>query len=142
MSPCRGPGGWRAEPLDPIIAGKGVADLDQTDPQAVSKLGQPARRSNIVLIGLGANLTFVGQVGDSVADEDGELPGTTVHGGLLHGLGLLIGRAASPGRVNNSYILGLESAASSRRSASSTSSSPRSTASRTAKRTASSCAAD
>jgi hypothetical protein len=72
---------------DPIIAGKGAANLDQTDPQTVSKLGQQACRPVIVLIDLGAALTFVGQVRDPVTNEDGEFPGTTVHGGLLHGLG-------------------------------------------------------
>ena len=30
------------------MAGKGVADLDETDPEAVSKLGQQARRLIIV----------------------------------------------------------------------------------------------
>ena len=62
------------------MAGKGVADLDETDPQAVSKLGQQARRLITVPTDLGADLTFVGQACDSVADEGGELPGAAIHG--------------------------------------------------------------
>jgi hypothetical protein len=144
MSPSRGTGGRRRKSPGRVKAGKSLAELDQTDPYAVSKLGHQARRSIIVLIDRAADLPFVGQVRDVVADEDGDLPGAAVHGGLLRGLGLgrLIGRAALPGRAINSYVLGPDSAASSRRSASSTSISPRSTASRTARRTSSSCAVD
>ena len=92
-SPCRGPSRRRGEASDRVKAGKGVADLDQTDPQAVSKLGHWAWQSINALSDRGAGPTFIGQVRVVVADEDGELPGTAVHGGLLHGLGLLIGRA-------------------------------------------------
>jgi hypothetical protein len=57
-----------------------VANPDQTDPQAVSQLGHRARRPIIGSIDLRADLTFVGQVRVSLADEGGELPVTTVHG--------------------------------------------------------------
>jgi hypothetical protein len=124
------------------VIGKGVSDLDQTEPQPVSKLGYWACRSSNALRDRGAGSTLIGKVSNVVAGVNVELPGAAVHGGLLHGLELQIDRVASPGRVISPYQLGMESAASSRRSASSISISPRSTASRTARRSASSGAVD
>ncbi len=140
--PCRGTGGRRGQSSNRIAAGKCLADLDQADPQPLSKVSEQAYRSIFVLIEPGAGPALIGKVRDVVVNVGGELPGAAVHGGLLHGLRLLIDRAASPGRVISSYVLVMESAASSRRSASSTSISPRSTASRTARRAASPCALD
>jgi hypothetical protein len=79
-----------------------VTDPDQTDSQPVSQPGRPARRPIIGPVDLRAELTFEGQVRVPVPDDGGELPGTAVHGGLLHGIGLLIGKAASPGWVISS----------------------------------------
>src|SRR5919107_400153 len=45
-SPCPGMGGRSGEPSDAVIAGQGLSDPDQTHPQAVSKLGHQARRTD------------------------------------------------------------------------------------------------
>ena len=79
--------------LAPRHSRQGVADLDQTDPEAASNLGHWARRSFTVVNDRRAGPAFVGKFRDVVADVGGELPGAAVHGGHLHGLGLLIGRA-------------------------------------------------
>jgi hypothetical protein len=62
------------------MAGQSLSDPDQSHPQAMSKLGYQARRPGIGPIDLRADVTFVGQVRVSLADEGGELPVTTVHG--------------------------------------------------------------
>jgi hypothetical protein len=56
-----------------------VADLDETNPQAVSHLDHQPRRPVIGSIDHRADPTFFGQVRISLADEGGELPVTTVH---------------------------------------------------------------
>src|SRR5215213_10029988 len=124
-SPCRRPRGRRRESSDRVESGQGLAELDQTDPYAVSSLGQHVFRSMFVPVDPRAYPTIIGKVRDVVANVGGELPGAAVHGGLLHRLGLAIAGAESPRGVIGSYVLGMESAASRRRSASSTSISPR-----------------
>src|SRR4051812_14545414 len=141
-APCRGPGRGRGESSDSVIPGKRLADLDQSDSQVMSKLGQWARQPISAPSDRGAGPTLIGKLGDVLANVGVELPGAAIHGRLLSCLELRIDKAASPGRVGSSYAPGTKSAASSRRSASSTSISPRSTASKTARRTGSSCAAD
>ena len=90
MSPCRGLAGRRWESSDRVIPGKDMANLDQADPQAVSKLGQGACRSLTALIDGGAGPPLIGKEGDMVADVGGELPVAAAHGDLLQDLGLLV----------------------------------------------------
>jgi hypothetical protein len=65
-----------------------VADLDQSDPQAVSKLGHGAWQTLSAPSDRGAGPPLIDKIRDVVADVGGELPGAAIHGGLLHCLGL------------------------------------------------------
>jgi hypothetical protein len=61
-----------------------VADLDESDPQAVSELGHGAWQSTNPLRDRGAGPPLIDKVRDVVADVSVELPGAAIHGGLLH----------------------------------------------------------
>jgi hypothetical protein len=79
-----------------------VADLDQTDPQSVSKLADWPWQSISAGSDRGAGPALIGKLSDVLADVGFELPGAAIHGGLLHCRELLMDRDASPGGASGS----------------------------------------
>jgi len=79
-----------------------VADFDESNPQAVSKVDHWAWQSINALRDRGAGPALNGNVGDVLADVGVELPGAAIHGGLLHYLEPLTGQAASPAWIISS----------------------------------------
>jgi hypothetical protein len=79
-----------------------VADLDQTDPQAVSKLGDWPWQSISPRSDRGAGPTLIGKFSDVLANVDVDLPGAAIHGGLLHCRELLTDKVPSLGGVSGS----------------------------------------
>ena len=96
---CRGPGRRGGESSARVVPGQGAANLDETDPQAMSELGDWRWQSIDVRSDRGAGPPLIGKLRDVLTDVGVELPGAAIHGGLLHCRELRMNRGASPGGV-------------------------------------------